>query len=107
MSGLVLEESENAFRVITQQHAIKRLSSLLFSFPTILIIRHSVIPKHRTVFAVALPLYLDSHRTGTVLDSPHIEILLYGSQFQFRSAERAGRKMKSKPTIELYYRGNT
>ena len=37
----------------------------------------------------------------TVLDGPHIEFELYGNQFRFRSAERAGRKFKPKETIEL------
>jgi hypothetical protein len=39
--------------------------------------------------------------TGTVLDGPHVEIELYGNQFCFRAADRAGRKFKHKETIEL------
>jgi ribonuclease P protein subunit POP4 len=37
----------------------------------------------------------------TVLDGPHIEFELYGNQFCFRAADRAGRKFKHKETIEL------
>lgn len=37
----------------------------------------------------------------TVLDVPNIQFQLYGNQFRFRSAERAGRKFKHKETIEL------
>jgi ribonuclease P protein subunit POP4 len=39
--------------------------------------------------------------TRTVLDGPHIEFELYGNQFCFRAADRAGRKFKHKETIEL------
>lgn len=39
--------------------------------------------------------------TKTVLDLPHMEFELYGNQFCFRAAERAGRKFKHKETIEL------
>ena len=37
----------------------------------------------------------------TVLDNENIQFQLYGNQFRFRSAERAGRKFKHKETIEL------
>ena len=37
----------------------------------------------------------------TVLDGPYMEFELYGNQFRFRSADRAGRKFKHKETIEL------
>jgi len=39
--------------------------------------------------------------TRTVLDGPHIEFELYGNQFCFRAADRAGRKFKHKETIKL------
>ncbi|EEB91567.1 hypothetical protein MPER_10052, partial [Moniliophthora perniciosa FA553] len=76
-----------------------------------------VIPKQNSVFAFAVPAYstlppshtsdspfpmpaIDQARV-TVLDSPYIEFELYGNQFRFRSADRAGRKFKPKETIEL------
>jgi ribonuclease P protein subunit POP4 len=43
----------------------------------------------------------DARETRTVLDGPHIEFELYGNQFCFRAADRAGRKFKHKETIEL------
>ncbi len=43
----------------------------------------------------------DIREARTVLDGPHIEFELYGNQFCFRAADRAGRKFKHKETIEL------
>ena len=43
----------------------------------------------------------DTRETRTVLDGPHVEFELYGNQFCFRAADRAGRKFKHKETIEL------
>ena len=43
----------------------------------------------------------DAAAVRTVLDGPHIEFELYGNQFCFRAADRAGRKFKHKETIEL------
>ncbi|KAI0058790.1 RNase P/MRP, p29 subunit [Artomyces pyxidatus] len=105
LSGIVVHESENAFRVVTQKNKLKLL------------------PKHGSVFAFAVPLYSTLNPSAvatppglfmnaaalpstdipklTVLNKPHIEFELYGNQFQFRAAERAGKKFKSKETIEL------
>ncbi|KAL4074740.1 Rof/RNase P-like protein [Scleroderma yunnanense] len=111
LSGIVLYESENAFRVISKANQTK------------------LIPKQNSIFTLAVPLHstLTPSFTGTqtpqptpthhpsslpsesnpqsdlttVLDKPHLEFELYGNQFCFRSAERAGRKFKAKETIEL------
>ncbi|THH16662.1 hypothetical protein EW146_g4008 [Bondarzewia mesenterica] len=92
LSGIVIHETENAFRVVTRKNKMKLL------------------PKHGSVFAFAIPLYstLGSSSSSsasspgrTVLDGPCIEFELYGNQFQFRSAERASKKFKPKETIEL------
>lgn len=142
LSGIVLYESENAFRVITKTNQVK------------------LIPKQHTIFLLAIPFYstldttpnpsiskpadvhppqrrvqvatqtsaptpllplpspiLTPHDTSvqtnrrlhqvtplasaTVVDIPHFEFELYGNQFRYRSAERAGRKFKAKDTIEL------
>jgi ribonuclease P protein subunit POP4 len=81
----------------------------------------TVLPKQGSVFTFAVPLHnsepsvaatgsapvgANSGSTGsdkaeTVLDGPHIEFELYGNQFCFRAADRAGRKFKHKETIEL------
>lgn len=83
-----------------------------------IIIAVAVIPKQNSIFTLAIPLYstlppshtpnsslpLPSNEEAletTVLDKPHFEFELYGNQFRFRSAERAGRKFKHKETIEL------
>ena len=42
-----------------------------------------------------------SRKELTILDEPHVEFDLYGNQFRFRAAERAGRKFKHKETIEI------
>ena len=79
--------------------------------------RTTVIPKANSIFAFAVPLYSTLPAThtpvtmlplppadeakDTVLDGPHILFELYGNQFCFRSADRAGRKFKAKETIEL------
>ncbi|KAL4269223.1 Ribonuclease P protein subunit [Pleurotus pulmonarius] len=101
VSGIVILESENTFKVITKDNRVK------------------LIPKQNTIFTFSVPLYSalsptssaevplslslepKSAKTETVLDGPHIELELYGNQFRFRAADRAGRKFKSKETIEL------
>ncbi|KAH9972394.1 Rof/RNase P-like protein [Russula compacta] len=108
-SGIVVQETENTFKVVTRKDKLK------------------VLPKQGSVFAFAVPLYgtepsaaaaaaasgafgtnsgTKSCNDGgevarTVLDGPHIEFELYGNQFCFRATDRAGRKFKHKETIEL------
>ncbi|KAH9063637.1 RNase P/MRP p29 subunit [Lactarius vividus] len=111
-SGIVVQETENTFKVVTQKDRLK------------------VLPKQGSVFVFAVPLYhtgtqdpagsivaaarsSDQHlgtdsssrstgeRSTTVLDGPHVEFELYGNQFCFRATERAGRKFKHKESIEL------
>jgi ribonuclease P protein subunit POP4 len=68
-----------------------------------------VLPKQNSIFTFSVPLYSlttpsppsPAATMKTVLDAPHIEFDLYGNQFRFRAAERAGRKFKHKETIEL------
>lgn len=90
-----------------------------------------MVPKQNSIFTFAVPLYArndpsqsflseltarndnasltpatdagstPTDLTKTILDLPHIEFELYGNQFCFRAAERAGRKFKHKETIEL------
>jgi len=122
VSGIVVQETENTFKVVTRKDKLK------------------VLPKQGSVFAFAVPLYStesessrsasaalgatgsgtnsgtngrdaadadvdaggdDTREMRTVLDDPHIEFELYGNQFCFRAADRAGRKFKHKETIEL------
>ncbi|XP_006458896.1 hypothetical protein AGABI2DRAFT_200755 [Agaricus bisporus var. bisporus H97] len=100
ITGIIIHETENAFKIITKTNAVK------------------LIPKANSIFALSIPLYSTlppSHNADTpfpilgpeetpettVLDKPHFEFDLYGNQFRFRSADRAGRKFKHKETIEL------
>lgn len=70
-----------------------------------------VLPKQNSIFAFRIPLY-DSRAAASSASkdqgdlsahelTPQIEFELYGNQFRFRAAERAGRKFKHKETIEL------
>ncbi|KAF8622556.1 hypothetical protein AX15_006907 [Amanita polypyramis BW_CC] len=103
LSGIVILDTANTFSIVTRQDKVK------------------LVPKQNSIFTFAAPLYqivkppvtqesLSGHQaneipadydTLTVLDVPHIEFKLYGNQFRFRSADRAGRKFKHKETIEL------
>lgn len=75
-----------------------------------------VLPKQNSIFEFGAPLYSTlpddqpsssettapvTQHIGTVLDRPHLLFTLYGNQFRFRAAERAGKKFKSKMSIEL------
>ncbi|OAX39437.1 hypothetical protein K503DRAFT_813155 [Rhizopogon vinicolor AM-OR11-026] len=98
--GIVIHETENAFKVITRTDRLK------------------LIPKQNSIFTLAVPLYstlpqtqfeptqavssaLSGQCSGAVLDVPHITFDLYGNQFYSRPAGRAGRKFKAKETFEL------
>lgn len=117
ISGIVIHETENAFKVVTRQDKVKGTTTMSFIESRS---SYLVVPKQNSIFTFAVPLYstlpatyksdmpfpLLSVTTGsvpikTVLDGPHMEFDLYGNQFRFRSADRAGRKFKHKETIEL------
>ncbi|KAJ3749174.1 RNase P/MRP, p29 subunit [Lentinula detonsa] len=86
MQGIIFHESENTFVIITRSNKTKTL------------------PKQNTIFTSYVPAYaiVDTiPPTAIVLDIPHLAFTLYGNQFRFRASERAGRKFKSKETIEL------
>ncbi|KAL5504010.1 POP4 [Sanghuangporus vaninii] len=105
LSGIVIHETANALKVITVRNQVK------------------LIPKQGTIFTFKVPLYdvrplvpappssANREEDGGTSPSgspsfnidtvPQMEFELYGNQFRFRAAERAGRKFKSKETIEL------
>nr|GAT43565.1 predicted protein [Mycena chlorophos] len=100
MSGIVIHETEGTFKIVTKEDKLK------------------ILPKRNSIFTFALPVFSTlpaSHtanappplpipqgtRARTVLDGPHVTMELYGNQFCYRSADRAGRKFKAKETIEL------
>jgi ribonuclease P protein subunit POP4 len=117
-SGIIVHETENAFRVVTGKDETKCkpfgvMLNSIYPFSPVL-----VLPKQNSIFTFGVPLYstlspdhslaaaappslAPDQVTRTVVDSPHFLFTLYGNQFRFRAAERAGKKFKSKMTIEL------
>ncbi|PIA18845.1 RNase P subunit p29-like protein [Coemansia reversa NRRL 1564] len=69
ISGIMAQETKNAFKFITEDD------------------RLVVVPKAHCVFAVKLP--------------SDAQCLIYGDQFMFRASERASRKFKPKPNVDL------
>lgn len=123
VSGIVIHETENTFKVVTKADTMKcKCHSILTDRISCCVL---VIPKANSVFSLAVPLYSTITRKAEspsiasstttymaadeqavahpkeVLKLPHIEFELYGNQFCFRSADRASRKFKHKETIEL------
>lgn len=105
LSGIVIYESENGFRVITRGNKLKSASiSPPQQGEKYNGLSRLVLPKQNTVFAFGVPLHstvAGGNEGGTVLDCPHFEIELYGNQFRFRSSDRASRKFKHKETLIL------
>jgi len=104
LSGIVIHETENVFKVVTKDNKLKILpkqnSIFTFSVP----LYSTLSPSHNINTPLPLPLPALSDPVGpvqTVEDVPNIQFELYGNQFMFRAAERAGRKFKHKETIEL------
>ena len=75
-----------------------------------------MLPKQGVIFSLCIPLYDVRPVTGTKTVSPEgsetqnpidfnaipqMVFELYGNQFRFRAADRAGKKFKTKNTIEL------
>ncbi|KAF9269871.1 RNase P/MRP, p29 subunit [Marasmius fiardii PR-910] len=99
LSGIVIHESENAIRVVTRSDKVKLIPKQNSIFSFAVPVYSTLPPAHRSTDAFPAP---DRTKTSTsVLDVPHLAFELYGNQFRFRSADRAGRKFKHKETIEL------
>ncbi|PIL23904.1 hypothetical protein GSI_13655 [Ganoderma sinense ZZ0214-1] len=98
LSGIVVHETENSFKVITrkdEQKLLPKLNSIfVFAVPLYAVSASSATPPGSSADA-------DTGDVKTILDMPHIEFELYGNHFCYRAAERAGRKFKHKETIEL------
>ncbi len=109
LKGIVILETENAFRIITKKDQIK------CNWTTVTTARATkqllaVIPKRNAIFTFCVPLYdvrsslpsTEEYPEVDPLDAvPKMEFELYGNQFCFRSADRASKKFKAKETIEL------
>ncbi|KJA20510.1 hypothetical protein HYPSUDRAFT_142041 [Hypholoma sublateritium FD-334 SS-4] len=104
ISGIVIHETENAFKVITRENKVKLLPKQNQIFKFAVPLYSTLPPSHNvnTPFSVKTPFTAPPPPPmSTVLDQPYIEFELYGNQFRFRAADRAGRKFKHKETIEL------
>jgi ribonuclease P protein subunit POP4 len=76
-SGVVIWDSKNFFIIVEQRGGIKMLE------------------KKGTVFNFVIPLYdIDSEEVDEN-DENYLEFSIIGSRFQYRSADRSGRKFKS------------
>ena len=105
LSGIVVYESENGFRVITRGNRLKSGSrSALGGGEQLMPGPVAVLPKQNSVFGFCVPVYSTATEDGSwkpVADGPHVEVELYGNQFRFRSSDRASRKFKHKESIVL------
>lgn len=94
LSGIVAQETEGTFRIVTPRNLVKGESNDYMTvqdtrptdtFPL------SVVPKSNVTFAFSLPLAAD--QSGKLRD---LRFELHGSNFAFKSADRASRKFKAK-----------
>jgi ribonuclease P protein subunit POP4 len=106
--GIVVHETSNTFKVVTRQDKLKGVCIPCIPTPLIIgyhrpmatkLTGHLVLPKQGAIFTLSLPLFAPSPHSQE--SDPRIEFELYGNQFRFRAAERAGKKFKAKDTIEL------
>lgn len=92
ISGIVIQETQNIFSIITKDNKLK--SKLKTHVRIVLLQQHTdtdhlaEVPKANTVFTMKLDVCAHT-------------FTLYGQQFICRSAERAARKFKAKPTIDI------
>ncbi|KAH9953436.1 hypothetical protein BGW80DRAFT_1410991 [Lactifluus volemus] len=98
-SGIVVQETENTFKV--QGSVFTFAVPLYNSEPSVAAAGSSSPVGGANSGSTGGSNSSRSDKAETVLDGPHIEFELYGNQFCFRAADRAGRKFKHKETIEL------
>ncbi|TFK21488.1 hypothetical protein FA15DRAFT_758702 [Coprinopsis marcescibilis] len=126
LEGIIIHETENAFKVITEKDQVKLLpkQNSIFTFATPVFstlpatFRHGMPYPTPTLGPQSLSDPPDAtfttkeaapskgpglvpSQSETVRAVPHLQFELYGNQFRFRSTERAGKKFKYKETIEL------
>ncbi|MBW0489928.1 hypothetical protein O181_029643 [Austropuccinia psidii MF-1] len=78
LKGIMIQESEQTFKIITQDSKIK------------------VIPKVHCVFEILLPL-----QNSNLSESRSLVFEIFGNQFLFRPTDRINKKFKSKGFFEL------
>ncbi|KAH6880178.1 Rof/RNase P-like protein [Coprinopsis sp. MPI-PUGE-AT-0042] len=119
LQGIIVHETENAFKVVTENDRVKLLpkqnSIFTFAVPVFSTLPASFKPgapyplpplgtrdestQGQTVHGSMRSPLPSANQTVTTV--PHLNFELYGNQFRFRSTDRAGRKFKHKETIEL------
>ena len=98
--GIVVKETRATLVVVTQADEAK---SLLLPFPLFYLVwanvepRHPAVPKEYTVFRLSVP----AAAPTTDKDGGGMVFELQGSHMMFRAAERAGKKYKAKPMLDL------
>ncbi|GAA5836767.1 hypothetical protein JCM3766R1_006258 [Sporobolomyces carnicolor] len=73
LSGIVLQETQGTFKVVTPKSQIK------------------VLPKQNSIFTIVLPL----QESATDRERQELSVDIFGDSFAYRSAERVGRKWKA------------
>ncbi|KAJ7044692.1 Rof/RNase P-like protein [Mycena alexandri] len=101
ISGIVINETEGTFNVVTKENKLKVLPKRNSIFTFALPVYSTLPPTHDPAAPLPLPIAEPGEGLETVLDGPHVRLELHGNQFCFRSADRAGRKFKAKESIEL------
>lgn len=115
IKGICVKETKSMFYLITQGNKIKGFvphsADLEFN-----LIGEIEVPKEHTVFRFTLPVERLTSGGDSILDAkdgasePTGDVAvgirpmvfeLHGSQFMYRAAERAGRKFKQKPGMDL------
>lgn len=77
LTGLVLQETQSTFKVVTPDSAIK------------------VLPKQGSIFSLSLPLTPPTNTTAVASASRSLTLDIYGDAFAYRSADRVGKKWKA------------
>ena len=130
LSGIVVHETENTFKIVTKKNQFKSTHSPSLYKLYLPKCSRKVIPKQNSVFTFRVPIYAPATQqiqppgpnespsgvpsagpvskeealpsTFRPLDTvPCAEFQLYGNQFRFRSADRVNKKFKHKETIAL------
>ncbi|GAA5870762.1 hypothetical protein JCM8547_001702 [Rhodosporidiobolus lusitaniae] len=77
LSGIVLQETQGTFKIVTPKSSIK------------------VLPKQGSVFSITLPLDPPSSASPASASSRELTFDLFGDSFAYRAADRVGKKWKA------------
>lgn len=111
LSGIVIHETENAFKVVTQRNKVKRPSSIPFltlSSPSNHPIPLVVLPKQNTIFTFSTPLYSTlpvSHNPSLPFPLPPALVPTEGTASSSNPMPKLG-TAHDKPYLEFELHGN-